>query len=45
MKVEDIPDTQEEEEEDPILTTFPAVKDECGVSCIFMCILLDPFHR
>jgi hypothetical protein len=36
MKV-DVTDTQEEE--DPLLITFTAIKDEHGVSCMFMCVL------
>jgi hypothetical protein len=43
IKVEDVTDIQEQE--DLLLTDFPAVETEHEVSCMSVCTLLDTFHR
>jgi hypothetical protein len=43
MKVEGVTDVQEEE--DPLLITFPAMKAEQHVSSVFVCPLLSMFHK
>jgi hypothetical protein len=45
IKVEELLDIKEEEEEDSVHVPSSVIKDEHKVSCIIVYLLLNPFHK